>query len=137
MDELVIVKMTQESDHGNFIQLFDKFEETHYDLIEIDRTNLMREPMTMSDVTMKMSAEIKNRYYICSVQKESKDNPATRKKWTQWEILWSFMEEQVEVSRRWVRNSPSSPTKETNVKTNVTNTVPIKDKQAAFKPCPA
>ena len=83
----------------------------------------------MVQTTDKMSKEIRNLYHRYSIQKEAEDHPTSGKKWAKWEILWSFMEVQVEVSRREVRSS-SSPTKETDVKRNVANSVTTKDKQA-------
>ena len=131
------------------------FEETLHDLTEINRADLMREQRTMRDVTEKMSREIKDCYYTYSVEREAEDNPTTGNRWTKWDILLSFMEKQVEVSRRWVRNSPSSPTersseikchkcqKSGHIQRNcpdvkgIVNTVAIKDKQAEYGPCPA
>ena len=100
LDGFTNLMLSNESDHDNFIELFDKFEETLHDLKEIDRAHLMKEQRTMRDVTEKMSREIKDGYFEYSIKKESGDNPTTDK----WEVLLAFMKKQVEISRRWVQS---------------------------------
>ena len=91
------------------------------------------------DVTDRMSKGIREHYCRYAIKKEEEDNPATGSKFTEWEILWSFMEEQVEMSRRLTRSSSFSR-EITDViqdchQRNVANSVTTKDKQAEFSPC--
>ena len=74
--------LSQKSEHDNFIQLFDKFEETLHDLEEIDSAQLMKEKRSMRDVTEKMSKGIRDRYYEFSAKGASDDK---------WEVLLDFM----------------------------------------------
>ena len=147
LDGFSKLTLSHKSEHDNFIQLFDKFEETLHDLKEIDRVQLMKEQRSMRDVTEKMSRGIKDRFYEYSIERESDDK---------WEVLQAFMKKQVEISRRWVRNSASSTTDKgsdvkchkcqktghvksncPDTKKNIANSVSVKDKQKEFGPCPA
>ena len=83
----------------------------------------------------KMSKEIRERYCSHAIKKEEEDNPATGVKWTDWEILWTFMQEQVEMSRRLTRSSRSHTEVADVHRRYVANPATIRSQQAEFTPC--